>query len=45
MHLQPYLSKKEGLPESRRTEHTMMGKVEPMMPHKATQALEKKPTQ
>ena len=44
MCLQPYMQSKEGLPENRRMEHTAMGKMEPMMPHKAILTQEFKPT-
>ena len=42
--LQPYMQLKEGLPETRRTTRTAMGRTEPMTPHKATLAKERKPT-
>ena len=44
MLLQPYLHLKEGQPESRRMEQAELGMKEPMMPHKAKMAKERKPT-
>ena len=42
--LQPYMQLKEGLPETRRMTQPAMGRTEPMTPHKATLAQERKPT-